>query len=830
MKKKMYYLFQNYNDDYLIDREEIVNIIKDEQEKPQSTALFLYSYSGIGKSSASLKAMKEIELKDVICIKVKMPSQNAKTELEEGAYIFELFQCLNKSLKKLKKRKGVRKLTFDYYISHCKNKHQRKDIISNLFDDLYLKNTKNSIKKTLIYFFSSLILRIKGFDSFNLENKNNLQNRLIFHEYIIYVLNKKQFFINIDNIQNIDATSKKELLSIANECTEKNTFYLFEYTISDLYSTKDLVELLNLFKETGIIVRHKEVNHIETNYAIQIIETSTLKPVLGKYKQDLIDFYNYHANGNLKALIDFDLKYNNTYSKSVYNPSLDNLIDCKKNGLIIFAFVFLCNTIIPEKFLRHLISKVNTDISDIEYENELDKLINKQKVLNFYGDCVVIEHATLVDIWNEYPSIFAIYEFLAIEILKQELESMLANNDFNYISANKVLLILLTIYGKTDVAKIAQLFDYLEKNIIDCLSPLSIWSFLKKTLLLFQNNYEHCEDIFLRVFKLCNDYQLFYEAYEFIVSMEKTILLKSKTLIYKYLFFSQLNKHTQCIQEINELLDKKEFDKKIIINFKMIQIICYRKLNQNEECRRLYQELQKIENINQYPEYGYLLRLKAIFSPRNIGINAIEESIQFFEKNQDEIQEAKCRITMAFYLAITGELKLAKNEIEIAKAKLINSYASQHLINVNSSAIQLLSHNVDISIWNNLETAELTAVSTFDKLAILNNKLVYCFLDTNEVDNARLIYIEKRILKLFEKEKDKHIKSFMYYNLHLCFKKINEDKSLYYYQKAFELKQYCKTLETRIMDEKTTGDGTEFLLTIPFHVCFLSFWRFDPFF
>ena len=236
-----------------------------------------------------------------------------------------------------------------------------------------------------------------------------------------------------------------------------------------------------------------------------------------------------------------------------------------------------------------------------------------------------------------------------------------------------------------------------------------------------------------------------------------------------------------------------------------------------------------MKKIKSLKEYGYILRLKALYLPRNIGKMMINESISFFQNISEETQEAKSRLTYSFYLAICGQLDEAKNELMIAKNILKLSHASMHIIEVNMSAIRLLSNETDNSILEGLKRAEYTSLTAFDKLAVLNNKLVYCIL---KEDKNMISSIEEKILRLFEKENDKHIKAFMYYNLYYYYKFIeeNEEKSMIYYNKAFKLRKHCKTLEARLANRNNIEDGTEFLLTRPFHVCFLSFWRFDPFF
>ena len=88
---------------------------------------------------------------------------------------------------------------------------------------------------------------------------------------------------------------------------------------------------------------------------------------------------------------------------------------------------------------------------------------------------------------------------------------------------------------------------------------------------------------------------------------------------------------------------------------------------------------------------------------------------------------------------------------------------------VNRAAIMLLDNDFSEEVWDLLEQSELSAVVPFDKLAILNNKLIWC-IENKAFMKADLIV--NQIRRLFSFEPDKHLHSFMNYNLYLFYSEL----------------------------------------------------------
>ena len=135
----------------------------------------------------------------------------------------------------------------------------------------------------------------------------------------------------------------------------------------------------------------------------------------------------------------------------------------------------------------------------------------------------------------------------------------------------------------------------------------------------------------------------------------------------------------------------------------------------------------------------------------------------------------------------------------------------------------LLDNDFSEEVWDLLDQSELSAVVPFDKLAILNNKLIWC-IENRAFSKADLIV--NQISRLFAFEPDKHLHSFMNYNLYLFYSELGViTEAEKFYKRADELKEYCMTLNMRMTQKN--DEKRNFLLSKRWHVCFLEYWTFD---
>lgn len=273
-------MYINYNDANIIDRDIESDIIVNQIIKKNTNVFILCSKSARGKSSVIIKTLKKISDKEIIPIYVKTEPVSQDHIIEEGHYLKEIIEAINYFIENNYKKRVYKKLKFDYYISHCKNKYHRKIIMENIINDYinkgFIKENRNIFFRYIGLISLNFLFKLNNFNYLNIIKENTFENRILLSEYIKYILNRHRFVIAIDNIQNIDSTSFKFLLDWIAECTKKNPFFIIEYTLSKS-SIHNLSELIESFKETGKTVKISKIENIETEYALKIIENLSLE-------------------------------------------------------------------------------------------------------------------------------------------------------------------------------------------------------------------------------------------------------------------------------------------------------------------------------------------------------------------------------------------------------------------------------------------------------------------------------------------------------------------------------------------------------------------------
>ena len=110
-------------------------------------------------------------------------------------------------------------------------------------------------------------------------------------DYIINILSKDRFIVDIDNFQNVDIVSFEVILEIIRQTN--NTIFIFEYTL-DQYNNE---QLLSLYKELLRVcesIKPIQIELLDFDEAIRLVPrelTFKDKEILKKYYEE--------SNGNL---------------------------------------------------------------------------------------------------------------------------------------------------------------------------------------------------------------------------------------------------------------------------------------------------------------------------------------------------------------------------------------------------------------------------------------------------------------------------------------------------------------------------------------------------
>lgn len=803
----------------LVDRtNEFSSLLSEILETNKSQGTIICAYTGVGKTALSRKISQNIDNTYDIILNIKTDPENSSTNFKEGRFLSKIFaetvETVNKNFNK--------KYTFSFFISHSKNKSLKKASREHFFEDIFGADNNFLICKIFLYYFFRRLLRLGEFNSDSLINEDRSSNMRIMNYYMQYILCNLRSLIIIDNIQNVDETSLTYMLSWMNEYKSKNHYYLFEYTLDKNNTFQKAIQLTENFKDTGVTISLRKLESLEDTDALDALKRATPYKKYTINDENAIKYYYHKVGcGNIRKLIDYDCdcSYNDI---DLYDPTFEKLRDLSKEEIYIVAVIILCNGSISTTLYEGIFQNDPLIRNRIGLLESLCK--NEIRILEVSNGNVNIEHASIIDSWNKHENVFLEYLLLAYSRLQNFLKKEIESTTSFYISKHKATILLLQLYKKFDFEQIIDLLDEVEKLSLNDLSINNVWEILKNIIDATSNKAYVYIKIYTKIIEICYKCELYKNGLNCIEILESFSELDSLELyIYKCLFLSALDKHNESVIVACTILTKWNNDLRAELNAKIIMLNNNRSLNNSKECCKIGKEIEANDQYKQYPEYGYFLRLSHLYLNRKLSIHKVKESVEFFSELGNDIQEAKSLITYANHLAVIGQLSEAKKALSKAERKLKNIKYGRHILLVNKVAIMLLDNDFSDSAWELLEQAELSAVVPFDKLAILNNKLIWCIENKSYSKTDLIINQIKRLLKF---EPDKHIHSFVNYNIYLFYSDIQVfSEAEKYYKKADELKEYCSTLNLRLSHK--TDETKKYLLNKRWHICLLEYWTFD---
>ena len=383
---------------------------------------------------------------------------------------------------------------------------------------------------------------------------------------------------------------------------------------------------------------------------------------------------------------------------------------------------------------------------------------------------------------------------------------------------------LIQLYSKYDSNKLIEVFKFLDKDCRKVISPQNAWNYIAQMVAVTENNLSEYRDLYIDFIRFCFESELYNEGYSIVemLMFYQYSAIQNKLILYKAMYLSALDKHDENILFCEDVIKNFEKNSKEYYNLKLISLSSYRSLGMLDECYTIHKELINNKAFRREYEWGYFLRLCEMYLNRKISPRFLKKSIHHFEKYADLVQAGKSLISYSYIVASQGKLKLAAKKIDLAQIYLKDTRMGNHMFLVNKAAIQLLSGNYKEEVWDMLSEAEITATVPFDKLAIINNKLVWCIENDNLNRHNLLIRGACELLKV---EPDFHIHGLIYYNIYYLLKSQNNLECEKYLIKAREMKKYCKPVKARL--DNTPTPETKFALTKPWHVCFLAYWTYD---
>lgn len=806
----------------LVDRtEEFNELLQEILQTNKSNGTIICASTGVGKTALSSKIIKNLGNTYNLIINIKTDPENSSTNYKEGKFLANIF---TKAVETINASPDKKKDTFSYFIAHSKNVNLKKAKRDRLLEDIISADTKIMVCKILAYYIFKHILKLGENNSDTLINEDRSSSIRIMNYYLQYLFSNYKIFLKLDNIQNVDETSLSYILAWMNEYKNMGHYFLYEYTLDDNNSIQKAMQFAEKFTDTGIPIELRKLEFLEDTDALSALKIATPDKSYTEADEIAIKyFYNNIGCGNIRKLIDYDCDDSNNHS-SIYDPTYEKLRALEKEELYIVALIILCNGNIATAFYEGIFH----DDPLIRNRNKAFEHLSDpaKRILELDNGNIKIEHASIIDSWNKHETEFLEYSLLAYERLKSFLKCCIDAKTSFYISKQKATILLLQLYKKYDSESIIELLDEVEILSRDDLSVDNVWEILKIIVDLFSEKASSYIQMYMKIIQICYNCELYQNGLECIELLESGVhndLDRPSFYIYKCLFLSALDRHNESIIVACTILNKWQNDTRAELNAKLIMLNNNRSINNTVESNKIANDILNNNKYQNYPEYGYFLRLTCLYLERHVSIEKVKQSVDFFNEIDNPVQQGKSLITYATHLAITGQIKEAKKALVKSEKKLKKAKFGHHMLLVNRAAIRLLDDDFSEEVWDLLERSELSAIVPFDKLAILNNKLIWC-IENKAFTKADLII--NQINRLFAFEPDKHLHSFMNYNLYLFYSDLGvTSEADKYYKRADELKEHCSTLNMRLT--QNTDASRSFLLSKRWHVCFLEYWTFD---
>ncbi len=805
----------NIEPNQVVDRDDYIDLIKPIIEKPtHSNIIILKAQSAVGKSAMVDKLLYASSFSQEI-IRIRTLPINNSEKVEEWEYLNNLFNAIYK-----KYNQGHD--SFQSYIYALKNKTNNKIILKYIFDVLYEKEIKKkkSLLNVLLYVGFLRLFKLGTFDINNLIDDNSIKGNRIKLHYIKYIFQKYRVIISIDNIQNVDQHSLREIENLMNECKDNLPQFVFEYTITDVTTSERCDVLAEYFSATGIPTQVINLEPIKKEYIVDVISKHIVNSTTNwGFNISIQERYEENNNGNIREMIDYGIyinRENKPISISDNQYSLDNILSLTEQAKQLLSIIICANNSIDKVLLDLIGSKIELDI-----KNAIEELID-MLVVEIKGNNYVLSHASLADVWFAYPNEFNKYDNVAYACLEKEYLNII--NDITQrsnIVYDQAWLNMIQIYSKTKTEKIVSLFEYIDVDYKNLISNENAWKYIQNIIEVTKYDIYRHYNLYKNIIRYCFESELYSQGYN-VVEQVMRVISDDILILYKAMYLSALDEHEKNVKYCENAIKAYSTNSVQYFNLKLISLSSYRSLHKIDKCFKIHKEFINNKFLMNTQEWGYFLRLSEMYLDRNISLKLLKKSVKFFESKEDYIQAGKSLISYSFVLATQGKLKLAKNKIQKAEAYLSEKRMGRHMFLVNNAAIRLLNGDYSEEVWEILNEAEITTVVPFDKLAIITNKLVWCIENKH---THRYDLLIKQALELLNAEPDRHIHGLIYYNIYYLLKERNENGYEIFLKKANQMKSYCKPVKARL--EKKPTPETKFALKKPWHVCFLAYWTYD---
>lgn len=782
----------------LIDRNAETNAILEDINKyqalKQNKILFIWADTGIGKTSVIEKIQQNKNLNTKIAI-VDTPPANDDDITNNGAYITYIANTLNNVV-------FNDRLSLKDYLRMGVSQRLDKQEVDNILDKT---NSINNIVPNLICTLLRRYTNVGIADSDKILNSNDTDSILIKIEYIKFLLQKYPFVLDITNIQNIDFMTVRSLQKILTD--NNNMYFIFEFTTINSDTTK-LWKLVKTFERYADI-EVAEITKLSSEYALKIVQPNNFSEIDAFQK-----FYTEIADGNIYKLRSAknEISKGNTYNLQ-QDPILSQISKLSYGQKIILAIICLNNGVINRTTLLDIIEKTKDTYYILN-----DDIFALQDLIDIFPDVCKIKHATIIDSFNLSPENYAavvayklLLQYYTLKVTTTEISNDIISYQYEIIKLHSIF----------DPIQILSEIKVLKKILVTCLSEENGTALLTSIFNSITDDVEN--NVKIHIINIAYEAGFYKTAFKLLNEIECS---KNKYPLLYCMLLNRNDYHIECIELCVKHINKSINDR-ITMILKMIKMLSERSLNNNAYVSTFW-DIYNTTRYKQYYEYGFLLRNAQIVFDYQASINYLNESISFFTEKKSYKDAACTELTLCVQLARLGKLDIAQKRILAVKDELFNSTFEKHIVMLNMVAIELLSGNTNNDIFLQLERCLVTAITSFDKIVILNNEL--CWHILNKSSEQEFIAVKKQLDLALNVEPDKRLHRRTYINYAKYYDNVlnNIEKSLYWEKVASQIILPNDKLGNAFLRPEAAVDTElQYLASKPYYISFITYWHFD---
>jgi hypothetical protein len=532
-------------------------------------------------------------------------------------------------------------------------------------------------------------------------------------EYVRNVFTRQPLCVAIENVQVIDNTSERMLQDILTE--PRGHFVILEYTPGKS-SVHDVSDLENRFRGHGSDTKTARLQPLSVD---EIVRQAGIR-----LDPDTTAELYANFDGNLKNLTDFILvrQTSAAMGSSLEEGTADLVRSQRSSAQVVLALVVAHRSNVSHEALRSLyvhgpqFRETHIDIERALVDLEKSRLIRSDRgTIEPDHDSVAaeVEKALSGQLTAAYRAWASYY--------REKLET----RDFADSSRDQVLDYLFSFYARIDPSKLQPLLGDIR------LAALSSFTLKRAEMLLrrveeslaeFDTSLPYQQEL---RWKLIDTY---YDAGLYDLALGALHRVRTKPMrraVMRAAVLDRVDRHAEAIDLISSTLSTTaprhdSFE----LSLRLIEMICYRSLNDYESCARVHREIGSVSAYRALSEYGFYLRNAEIVLPVAASIPLLEESVAWFARIGNGSAEAQSRIALGMELIRLGELNDAEAQLDRAEALLAERRLDWHIIYNNRAVLTMYRGEADLEVVDELlRKAYLTANIAFDRVAIDNNRL-----------------------------------------------------------------------------------------------------------